>query len=232
MGVDGSGGEWTGGDGKRREGGRGRWCCPDLCLPTRPLPSTPVYSRLLPSTPVYSRLLPSTPAPCSALSCLDYPPRPGMTPTPLDARLQAALGTTYRIEQELGGGGMSRVFLAEEVALGRKVVIKVLPPEMVSGVNQDRFRARDPARRPAPAPPHRAAAGRRAPPATCSGTRCPSSRASRSGSGWPARATCRSRRASRSSGNRRRARATPTARAWSTATSSPTTSWSRAGTCW
>jgi len=54
--------------------------------------------------------------------------------------LQQALGATYRIEQELGGGGMSRVYLAEEVALGRKVVIKVLPPEMVSGVNQDRFR--------------------------------------------------------------------------------------------
>ena len=35
---------------------------------------------------------------------------------------------------------MSRVFLAEESALNRKVVIKVLPPEMVSGVNQDRFR--------------------------------------------------------------------------------------------
>ena len=60
--------------------------------------------------------------------------------TDLRDDLQNALGTTYRIEQELGGGGMSRVFLAEEVALGRKVVIKVLPPEMVSGVNQDRFR--------------------------------------------------------------------------------------------
>lgn len=60
--------------------------------------------------------------------------------TELRDDLQAALGATYRLEQELGGGGMSRVFLAEEVALGRKVVIKVLPPEMVSGVNQDRFR--------------------------------------------------------------------------------------------
>jgi tetratricopeptide (TPR) repeat protein len=60
--------------------------------------------------------------------------------TDLRDDLQQALGTTYRIEQELGGGGMSRVFLAEEVGLGRKVVIKVLPPEMVSGVNQDRFR--------------------------------------------------------------------------------------------
>ncbi|HEX9164697.1 MAG TPA: protein kinase, partial [Gemmatimonadales bacterium] len=62
-----------------------------------------------------------------------------MTPTPLDARLQAALGTAYRLERELGGGGMSRVFLAEEVRLGRKVVVKVLPPEMGAGVNVDRF---------------------------------------------------------------------------------------------
>jgi tetratricopeptide (TPR) repeat protein len=35
---------------------------------------------------------------------------------------------------------MSRVFLAEETALGRKVVVKVLPPELVAGVNVDRFR--------------------------------------------------------------------------------------------
>ncbi len=35
---------------------------------------------------------------------------------------------------------MSRVFVAEEKALGRKVVVKVLPPEMAAGVNVDRFR--------------------------------------------------------------------------------------------
>src|SRR5437870_13062137 len=34
---------------------------------------------------------------------------------------------------------MSRVFLAEEVRLGRQVVIKVLPPEMAAGVNVERF---------------------------------------------------------------------------------------------
>jgi tetratricopeptide (TPR) repeat protein len=55
-------------------------------------------------------------------------------------RLQDAVGESYRLENELGGGGMSRVFLAEEVELGRRVVIKVLPPEMAAGVNQDRFR--------------------------------------------------------------------------------------------
>src|SRR3990172_3261543 len=54
-------------------------------------------------------------------------------------RLQAAVGETYAIEKELGGGGMSRVFLARETRLGRKVVIKVLPPEMAAGVNVERF---------------------------------------------------------------------------------------------
>ncbi len=56
------------------------------------------------------------------------------------ARLQSALGDAYRIERELGGGGMSRVFLAQETALKRQVVIKVLPPEMAAGVNVERFR--------------------------------------------------------------------------------------------
>src|SRR5262245_38681399 len=60
--------------------------------------------------------------------------------TDLRDRLQAALGSAYRIDQELGGGGMSRVFLAEETALGRKVVVKVLPPELAAGVNIERFR--------------------------------------------------------------------------------------------
>src|SRR5207302_1119997 len=54
-------------------------------------------------------------------------------------RLQSALGDAYRIDEELGGGGMSRVFLAEEVRLGRQVVVKVLPPEMAAGVNVERF---------------------------------------------------------------------------------------------
>ena len=44
------------------------------------------------------------------------------------------------IERELGGGGMSRVFLAEETALARKVVIKVLPSDVAAGLNADRFR--------------------------------------------------------------------------------------------
>jgi tetratricopeptide (TPR) repeat protein len=56
------------------------------------------------------------------------------------ARLQDALGSDYRIERELGGGGMSRVFLATEVGLKRSVVIKLLPPELTSDVMAARFR--------------------------------------------------------------------------------------------
>jgi len=60
--------------------------------------------------------------------------------TDLQRRLESILGSTYTIERELGGGGMSRVFLAEETALGRRVVIKVLPPELSAEVSADRFR--------------------------------------------------------------------------------------------
>jgi eukaryotic-like serine/threonine-protein kinase len=54
-------------------------------------------------------------------------------------RLQSSLASQYRLERELGGGGMSRVFVAEETALGRKVVLKVLPPELAAIVSSDRF---------------------------------------------------------------------------------------------
>ncbi len=54
--------------------------------------------------------------------------------------LKRALGDAYTIERELTGGGMSRVFVAKEHALGREVVIKVLPPDLAAGVNRNRFR--------------------------------------------------------------------------------------------
>src|ERR1044071_7049952 len=64
-----------------------------------------------------------------------------LTPDPaLRADLRAALDSTYAVEGEIAGGGMSRVFLADERALGRRVVLKVLPPELTAGVNRDRFR--------------------------------------------------------------------------------------------
>ncbi|MEP6475215.1 MAG: protein kinase, partial [Gemmatimonadota bacterium] len=59
---------------------------------------------------------------------------------PFQDDLQAAIGPAYTLERELGGGGMSRVFVAEEVALHRKVAIKVLPPDLAAVLSPDRFR--------------------------------------------------------------------------------------------
>jgi eukaryotic-like serine/threonine-protein kinase len=60
-------------------------------------------------------------------------------PSDLHDQLQATLGSTYTFDRELGGGGMSRVFLAEEKRLGRKVVVKILPAEMAAGMSAERF---------------------------------------------------------------------------------------------
>ncbi len=60
-------------------------------------------------------------------------------PDSLREHLQASLGKTHTIERELGGGGMSRVFLAEESRFRRKVVVKLLAPELVAGLSAERF---------------------------------------------------------------------------------------------
>ena len=60
--------------------------------------------------------------------------------TDLREQLQRSLGDSYTLDRELGGGGMSRVLVARDTALQRDVVIKVLPPELVAGVNVARFR--------------------------------------------------------------------------------------------
>lgn len=57
-----------------------------------------------------------------------------------EQRLKDTLSTAYEIERELGGGGMSRVFVATDRILGRKIVIKVLSPELTAEVNRGRFR--------------------------------------------------------------------------------------------
>ena len=58
----------------------------------------------------------------------------------LREQLQETLGDGYRVEHELGGGGMSRVFVALDTALGRSVVVKVLHPDMAAAVSIERFR--------------------------------------------------------------------------------------------
>jgi len=58
----------------------------------------------------------------------------------LREQLQSVLGHGYHVRRELGGGGMSRVFVARDVALDRDVVVKVLSPELAATVSVDRFR--------------------------------------------------------------------------------------------
>ena len=60
--------------------------------------------------------------------------------TTFEQQLKDTLSHTYDIERELGGGGMSRVFVAIDRSLGRKVVIKLLSPELIADVNRGRFR--------------------------------------------------------------------------------------------
>jgi serine/threonine-protein kinase len=59
---------------------------------------------------------------------------------PLRADLARALAGEFQVQRELGGGGMSRVFLAQDLSLGRPVVIKVLAGERGVAVDAERFR--------------------------------------------------------------------------------------------
>jgi hypothetical protein len=55
------------------------------------------------------------------------------------ARLAAALADRYRIERELGQGGMATVYLAEDLRHHRQVAIKVLRPELAAVLGAERF---------------------------------------------------------------------------------------------
>ena len=56
-------------------------------------------------------------------------------------RLTSALADRYRVERELGQGGMATVYLAEDLKHHRKVAIKVLHPDLAASVGSDRFLA-------------------------------------------------------------------------------------------
>ena len=55
-------------------------------------------------------------------------------------RLEHVLGEGFRVERELGGGGMSRVFLVHDDSLDRQIVVKVLPPELAAELSTERFK--------------------------------------------------------------------------------------------
>jgi eukaryotic-like serine/threonine-protein kinase len=54
-------------------------------------------------------------------------------------RLSAALADRYRIERELGAGGMATVYLAQDLKHDRNVAIKVLKPELAAVLGAERF---------------------------------------------------------------------------------------------
>jgi eukaryotic-like serine/threonine-protein kinase len=56
-------------------------------------------------------------------------------------RLAAALADRYRIERELGAGGMATVYLAQDLKHDRKVAVKVLKPELAAVLGAERFLA-------------------------------------------------------------------------------------------
>ena len=60
--------------------------------------------------------------------------------TELLADLQAHFADKYAIDRELGGGGMSRVFVAKDERLDRRVVIKLLPPSVTATISAERFK--------------------------------------------------------------------------------------------
>ena len=72
-----------------------------------------------------------------ALEFLRARDAPGRADSSFDA--VAAFAPSYAIEGELHGGGMSRVFVGRDATLGRKIVAKVLPPDLGAEVNLGRF---------------------------------------------------------------------------------------------
>src|SRR5512146_2052234 len=57
------------------------------------------------------------------------------------SRLQVALADRYRIESEIGAGGMATVYLAQDLRHDRKVALKLLRPELAAVIGAERFLA-------------------------------------------------------------------------------------------
>ncbi len=70
---------------------------------------------------------------------MEIPARHAQGRHPVNERLSAALADRYRIERELGAGGMATVYLAQDLKHDRKVALKVLKPELAAVLGAERF---------------------------------------------------------------------------------------------
>ena len=75
-----------------------------------------------------------------------------VTPSDASVRLASDLRDRYRLDHELGQGGMATVYLAEDLKHRRKVAIEVLHPELASLLGPDRSFARSRRQRASPIP--------------------------------------------------------------------------------
>jgi serine/threonine-protein kinase len=94
---------------------------------------------------------PTSPAACTqcgapltrgAAFCIKCGAATGVAPQPetgILERLQVSLADRYRIERQLGAGGMATVFLAHDLRHERDVAIKVLHPELAASMGAERF---------------------------------------------------------------------------------------------
>ncbi|MEO7610493.1 MAG: AarF/UbiB family protein, partial [Gemmatimonadales bacterium] len=55
--------------------------------------------------------------------------------------LAIALADKYRLEREIGAGGMATVYVAQDLKHGRRVAVKVLRPELAAVIGAERFLA-------------------------------------------------------------------------------------------
>jgi serine/threonine protein kinase len=146
-------------------------------------------------------------------------------------QLNTALAGEYRLDRELGRGGMATVYLAHDLKHDRKVALKVLHPELAATLGPDRFlreiKVAANLQHPHILPVHDSES-----PAATAGTSCTMSKANRYESGFAGRGSSRSPMRCRSGGRSPTPWAMPTAGASSTGILSRRTSSSPADMRW